>query len=461
MSLDRGQLSVQFLISRVRASVKQAQLQLFPGDHPGPQKWLKLVLGVLDSAQLHLDASGNNSASGDLRRLELEYAARAVTEAYSLLREMDGADAAALPFPLIAPLQRWFDRLQLPNTTFFRALLDSNYELRTWQKTLFSRYRAPAPSLTTAISEIEWPILRVTVPAKAFTLIPHLAIVAHEIGHALVGKIVFANDPLLAEWPGFEARVRARLSGAALDAKAKEAWKRILSSWYQEFAADAFMQVLTGPAGFFALADLTQILDGGAGGYSHTHPASFQRRAILHQRLEIETGGISFRSVFLQRTGVDLVADINGPLISTPAGPDDIFLNAQRQGLPVEAAAVMAELYQLMPTLANAVHSSAHQVVTALSPDLVYTPEKLNRDLNAHLGPLLEAIPPIEEGDDLDAMQPMELATILNVGWALMLTKLDQLKVRADDQADRLEKLHGLLLKAIELSEARRAWMAA
>jgi hypothetical protein len=43
-----------------------------------------------------------------------------------------------------------------------------------------------------------------------------------------------------------------------------------------------------------------------------------------------------------------------------------------------------------------------------------------------------------------------------------LLTKLDQLKVRTtpDDLlgAEKVERLHDLLLKAVELSEARREW---
>lgn len=461
MSLDRGQLSVQFLVSRVRHSVHQAQLQQFPGDHSGPRKWLDLVAGVLDTAQSHLDASNDATSAGDVRLVQLEYAAQAVTEAYSLLREMDGADSAALPFPLIAPLQRWFERLQLPNTTFFRAYLETNYELRRWQKKYFDRYRSPAPTLTAAVALVEWPIFRVTVPAKAFTLIPHLAIVAHEIGHALVEQISFTVDPLANEWPGFMQRLQGRLGGGPISLQATEAFKRVFVSWYQEFAADAFMLVLTGPAGFFSLSDLLQLLDGGSGGYSSSHPSSFQRRQVLYRRLEESVGGMSFRSVFQQRTGVDLLVETNSPLITQPMNAEEIFVNAQRRGRSVEDAAAMAELYSLMPTLAEATHAAARDVVSALSPDSIYTPERLDQDLATHLDALLDAIPPIETGANLEAMQPLDLAAILNVGWAVLLTRLDDLKVRAVDRTERLDKLHALLLKAIELAEARRAWMAA
>ncbi len=92
---------------------------------------------------------------------------------------------------------------------------------------------------------------------------------------------------------------------------------------------------------------------------------------------------------------------------------------------------------------------------------MIYTVDKYDKDLAAHIRPMLLAIPPIESGVKLTERQAAAFASILNVGWAVLLTKLGDLQVRVGDdplQAERLEKLHGLLLKAVELSEARRAW---
>jgi hypothetical protein len=55
------------------------------------------------------------------------------------------------------------------------------------------------------------------------------------------------------------------------------------------------------------------------------------------------------------------------------------------------------------------------------------------------------------------------LAGILNVGWAALLAKLGDLPDAAvppgaDPIAQKMEKLHELLLKAVELSDARLTW---
>ena len=64
-------------------------------------------------------------------------------------------------------------------------------------------------------------------------------------------------------------------------------------------------------------------------------------------------------------------------------------------------------------------------------------------------------------GDEISAMKPTEFSTIINIGWAVLLSKLSELRVRTGDDpigSEKMEKLHGLLLKAVELSEARRLW---
>jgi hypothetical protein len=55
------------------------------------------------------------------------------------------------------------------------------------------------------------------------------------------------------------------------------------------------------------------------------------------------------------------------------------------------------------------------------------------------------------------------LAGILNVGWAALLAKLGDfpevtVPPGADADALKMEKLHELLLKAVELSDARLTW---
>jgi hypothetical protein len=92
-----------------------------------------------------------------------------------------GADATEIPHEIVAPFQRWVTGLHIINTIFFRSEHLANYEL--WQMDARSLKNWPnaSPSLLTAIGEIEWPILRVTVPGHAMDMLPHFAVVAHEL----------------------------------------------------------------------------------------------------------------------------------------------------------------------------------------------------------------------------------------------------------------------------------------
>src|SRR5208283_103683 len=114
---------------------------------------------------------------------------------------------------------------------------------------------------------------------------PHLAIVAHEIGHALFDKITwdissFTNSQ---EAPLVQ-RICQRLGVIALSGSAKKLLNSVLKSWWEEFSADAFAFYLTGPAIFFSLPEFSQFLTGGYG-LSETHPANDLRRATLFEKV--------------------------------------------------------------------------------------------------------------------------------------------------------------------------------
>ncbi len=463
LAVDRTHLSVRFIIDRVRANIQQARQQQYSGDHVGPNNWLTLISAVLDTADGYLSSSKDRGLDEKKRLDHLQDAAAAAAEAYGLLMQLEGADVRDLAFPLVPPLQRWFSELGVTNTSFFRAYLEANYELFPFERARFERYRDPSASLRTAIDSTTWPILRVTVPAKAFSIVPHLAIVAHEIGHALYWSATWDIRPASAVIEAAVRRIEARL-GRPFDTEIQEATGRVLSNWVQEFAADAFMLALTGPAGFFSLCDFLQFF-GSVGGYSRTHPSSHQRRSILFDKLSSTTAGPSYAQAFRQCTGVELTSDINSPLLQEPKSSNEIFQSSLMMGHSPEESAAIAELYEAMPAVANLLHSQAQQIVANKAKDLLYTPSRLIEDLEMHLHPMLESIPPIEKGPSLDDKTSTDLASILNVGWAVMLTKLDELKVRvsgdSDVQAQRLERLNSLLLKAVELSEARRTWSSA
>jgi hypothetical protein len=52
--IKRARLAAAFSLERLKQQVADSSSQQFPGDHPGPQRWLNLVSGLLDTASLYL-----------------------------------------------------------------------------------------------------------------------------------------------------------------------------------------------------------------------------------------------------------------------------------------------------------------------------------------------------------------------------------------------------------------------
>jgi len=295
--IDRARLTAAHSLERLKQQIAGLRSQQFPGDHPGPIQWINLVSGLLDTAEQYLNESvAPRLAAGEQIRLVRD-AAHLATEAYHYLVLMRGASTDDLSYSTIPPLQRWFLQLKVQNSTFFRAELVANYELLPIPKASFQNIRNPAPTLIKAMDAVEWPFLRVTVPAKAFAIVPHLSIVAHEIGHALFSKIQWdISDFNNNEFPHLLSRIAARLTPPTMNTVARQLLQKVFQNWLEELSADAFAVYLTGPAFFFALPEFCQFLAVGYG-MSETHPANDLRRSILFSKLS-EHGDNSYAFVF-------------------------------------------------------------------------------------------------------------------------------------------------------------------
>lgn len=458
MSTERAYLSVKFSIERLRSQTKDLFGQQYPGDHVGPIRWLDLVKGLLDTADEFLTASQEPGKTKEDALSLVSDAANLSSGAYQCLRVMHGATVAELPYPLVPPMQRWFDQLQIANSTFFRAELVANYELKSFEESFFRRIRNPSASLSKAIGEISWPVLRVTVPSRAFAILPHFAIVAHEIGHALTGRINWdLSNFIKQEEAPLVKRICARLGVPKLDTDTINVVRSSFGNWFQELAADAFAFYLTGPAIFFSLSEFFQLL-GGEYGLCRTHPAhDIRRRAIFE---ELQKGGKdSYAEIFHRHTGSTLTEDFNSALLIATPTKDEIFEDMKELYKREQDAAVLAELHESIPKVVDLIYTTVQAYMNKNAQGAMYTPGMYEQDLKDHLLPMLAAIPPVESGA-LGAKAPTEFASILNIGWATLLTKLTELRVRTEDGslAGKLERLHGLLLKAVELSEIRRIW---
>jgi hypothetical protein len=450
---ERARLSVRFFLDRLRLQIAAYRAERFPGDKDGPDIWLDLGDGILDTASAYLDKA-ETAIEAEALKLTRE-AASLCAVTYDHLSNLEGATAHHIPWAVVEPLTRWFEELKIANTIFFRAEVERNYEIKPFPETDFSRYRDPAPSLIKAISKARWPIFRVTVPSAALSILPHFAIVAHEVGHKLAVKLnpVHLAPIVLAA----TARIQTQL-GTALDADTTQYFQTVIQKWVAEFTSDAVAYFLTGPAAFFAL-DFTQLVAMGHHGASHSHPAHEVRRSAIFRNLI--KGNPSYATVFKAETQADLTADMGSSLLAPAPDKKTLQTDIQsRYGKP-KLAIVIAELHEAAPQLADCIYNDVESHLKSVAPLSIYSPSQYQADLKCHFKALILTIPPIEAGDAIASKTPAGFASILNVGWAVVHTQIDNLKIRDDPdhpKTAKLAALHDLILKAVELSEAKRRW---
>ena len=462
MSLDRSRLSVKFSINRLRAQQADLVERQYPGDHPGPRKWLKLIEGLLDTADNQLYSSNNKPPDQALRHIN--DAAELCRNAYTYFNFLEGAGIDDLPYSVIQPLQRWFDDLKIDGDTFFRAKMDINYEVESIDEKHFKRIRNPSNALSNAIAAISWPIHRITVPKKAFSILPHFAIVAHEFGHLLYDKTSWNDDianHFKKEEKNLIKRIRIRLSKSVLTKEDIKEYNKILARWCEELAADAFAVTLTGPAIFFAVSDFFQLF-ANSHGLSKAYPANEFRRGVLFKQMLYKKNSESFAEIFNEFTGQELTVKFNSELVSTPSS-DELFTElSKNKDYTKTAAAIIAELNTSISEVVEVIYQNVRDYIQKNVPKSLYSAEIYRKDMKDHFEGMLNAIPPIESGNSLSERKSANFSSILNIGWAVLLTKLPELKLRTDEMedfgAEKLERLHDLLLKAVELSEAKIIW---
>jgi hypothetical protein len=455
--------SIKYAIRGLRRHTKSIHDQTFPGDHPGPRKWLNIIFGLLNTAELRLAELG----SGDTAVL-LRQASQLTGAAYHYLTVCMGVGLDELPYPVIIPLQRLLDQLEFQNDFFFRAKLEANYEIQSFEEKTVAGIKNPHPSLTTAIQRINWPLIRITVPSRAFSIIPHFAIVGHEVGHALISRIDwrYVFDPSADS--ELQSRIESRLQkinerGGKIAFSAdvlKRHTRDVYMNWFSEIASDAIGFYLMGPALFFALQEFL-LISSSSYGISESHPANDIRLKFLHKRV-VDGGAQSFAASFKASTGRDLTTNFNNHALAPTPSSDKIFTDMLRsidRADSVIVSAVIAELHETLLKCDDGIYSSVRDFFEKNFVDLIYSPARFQHDVETHLAPLLYAVPPIEEDRGGAGASPTEFASIINVGWIVLLCKLEEMHLDSSVGMDRrVEILQGLILKGVELSEARRHW---
>lgn len=462
-AIDTARNGASFFLARLTAQVAQLRSRTYPGHHPGPHKWLACVQGLIDTAVGYLAQAADAALTSDQAGALVADANLLGNRAYEALQRLEGSGADQIPHQVVGPFKRWVDGLGIVNDIFFRADHVPNYELATYGdiQSLAVRLNNPSATLTSAVSEITWPFLRITVPSQALGMLPHFAIVAHELGHAIQSRISPDLTAFAAAEQDSITRTTQRLANDGLRFGLQEQLERqrILARWQNEIIADAVGYYIAGPAFFFALGAFFELLGGGLG-IGLWHPPSIVRRNLVVERLR--AGAPSHATAFENATGLAITDGMNSPHLSGLPNPDELYiaLKTHAQMHPIQAA-ICVELIPLIEMIAGAFYDETQVVLQATNHEMVYTPAQLEADLANHLDPLCQLIPPIEHRE-AGVPQASTLAGVLNVGWAVLLAKLNALPAGTstgdDATAQKMEMLHQLLLKGVELSEARQTW---
>lgn len=453
--MEHARRACSFFLARLRSEIGRLRAIDYPGQHPGPHKWLNLVDGFVDTAENYILKSYGAGIHPDIASVFISDAEVLGNQAYELLEHMAGSDADHIPHQVVAPFQRWVNALGITNTIFFRAEHEANYELWSIEYDI-DNINGATDSLRRAGKSIKWPLLRVTVPDQALGMLPHFAVVAHELGHAIEDRIQVEFGKYDVQWQEFINRLVARIGSVSADDILDS--KEILSDWITEVKSDALGFHISGPAFFFALAGFLEI-SGHGYGVSETHPPSETRLRLLTEHLA--AGDMSFSDVYRDELGIILEFDMLSPnVLRLPA--DDILFAELSTAIGAKHAAICVSLIPFVNHIASDIYKSVRRYLrVSRRGQMIYSPAQLELDLQRHLDALCALIPPIEFESN-GTRQATSLASILNVGWATLLAKLDNippaLDGRGDRAASRMERLNELLLKAVELSEARRLW---
>lgn len=137
MSIQAARQSCSFFLARLEAEVDRLRDLEFPGHHVGPRKWLRFIAGILDTGHHFLQIAENSATPPRDASKLINEAEILGNNAYDFLRHVAGSDATQIPHQVVAPFQRWVDRLGITNTIFFRAEHLPNYELNSFNASSF------------------------------------------------------------------------------------------------------------------------------------------------------------------------------------------------------------------------------------------------------------------------------------------------------------------------------------
>jgi hypothetical protein len=423
-TFDPVETTAKFYLERMRVQIEQARRRQYPAASDIPAKWLNLISGRLKSAEALVNTLPKPTAPD--RDLKAEILLVEITSCYEDLEVLARADVSQVDYFVVGALSAWFKTTDPSAGYLFTS--GSNFEVVP----LFDGGPAESwhPDYEDAVAKLPGIVYRITMPGGALGAGFHIPLVAHELGHVLLFRIERETGN-----PRTKALVRSRF---------KAGKRAILENWIAEIFADTICGYVAGPAGFFALHDKLR----GGGTPSKEHP---------HNHIRVSSLGTfiteKYQSAFA-KFGVR-----QNQWEQWPTRSDKELLAECKHHNEYEI--LSAALIRMLPIIRNTAVSLAHQYI----PKLEYTPSALISDLEMNASAFLEGIPPFETFGPLLKRRATRLAAILNIGWYVAAFAVDQLNIKIANErshgAERLVTLDQLILKAVELSEARRDWNSA
>jgi hypothetical protein len=435
----------------VSAEVARAQNRVYTS--PGSRRVLDFVRDAAVRISGKLDSEKGIVADSLLSAAELETRRHRVTRLipflHVLLGFVEGSDVHRSPGQLIPTLRRYTQSV-LPNSEIvISSKPELNYSIRDIAGPLKKLFEGTPVETSCALLPDQ--LFIVSIPAVESGQVLIHAVLAHELGHALYDKQELArtilpkiklNEDLVRKLaklmyerqrtqgsPTPELRLRKQIT--------EEITQRV-NGWVKELCLDAIGMRLFGPALFFAAVHLF-VSFAHIDASSDTHPSPRLRIKLMSRMLK-------------QNYAVDTW---HKDLQSLMADWDAISTGE----IPSAGAYDQLALETLTDSVLDLIIEASKVGTLAASN---YTHSRFVADV-ANLVPFfLNHIPPGELGA-CDCGIPVDLASVINAGWYVYLCNFEKFRknLHPNDRQTRFsatEKLHGLVLKALEISGIRNAW---
>ncbi len=342
------------------------------------------------------------------------------------------SEAHRIPSPLIAPFEAMARRFFPDALLLVRYLWQYNFHydntgdfFKSWCKYSGLNLPTPPPDHFVVIG----------FPTTERENVLLHCVFAHELGHFLAKAKLLENLIPVTIDPGLFQAVPAPKKTQLLD---------VILQWYREIFSDVFGIYLLGPACFLAFSEIgLQALDIP----SASHPPPHLRLTwmlTLHRRL----GYLDQKD----QSGASTVAGSLDDKSKAHLEKWDAFLKAN-------PLAQLDPFYACVINSVGAAMDRIEQEVKRVVGTNGFTARRFADEVNHLVERILRLVPPSEA----DALPNPSFESILNAGWVVRTTRLDDLydvlsASKSEEKAEALKILNGLLFKALEFLIVKTVW---